>query len=156
MALFDKSERNDGTFCLSDFRFDADADSYTCPAGKELVQFRRTYATPEPASKPKAHSLYRASKMDCDICKLKAQCCPNAVARKIPRDLHEDARDVARAPPQRRNMRWPVAGGKKSRCCSRISSVYCASGVCDCGGHTEPRTNSSSRRPRKICDDLPD
>jgi hypothetical protein len=23
--------------------------------------------------------------------------CPNAVARKIPRDLHEDARDVARA-----------------------------------------------------------
>ena len=35
--------------------------------------------------------------MDCDACKLKAQCCPNAVARKIPRDLHEDARDVARA-----------------------------------------------------------
>jgi hypothetical protein len=35
--------------------------------------------------------------MDCDVCKLKAQCCPNALARKIPRDLHEDARDVARA-----------------------------------------------------------
>jgi hypothetical protein len=28
---------------------------------------------------------------------LKAQCCPNALARKVPRDLHEDARDVARA-----------------------------------------------------------
>ncbi len=41
--------------------------------------------------------LYRASKLDCDVCQLKAQCCPNAVARKIPRDLHEDARDVARA-----------------------------------------------------------
>ena len=41
--------------------------------------------------------LYRASKLDCDVCELKAQCCPNAVARKIPRDLHEDARDVARA-----------------------------------------------------------
>jgi hypothetical protein len=41
--------------------------------------------------------LYRASKLDCDTCRLKAQCCPNALARKIPRDLHEDARDVARA-----------------------------------------------------------
>ena len=40
--------------------------------------------------------LYRASKLDCDVCELKAQCCPNAVARKIPRDLHEDARDVGR------------------------------------------------------------
>jgi IS5 family transposase len=25
------------------------------------------------------------------------QCCPNTPARQIPRDLHEDARDVARA-----------------------------------------------------------
>jgi Transposase DDE domain len=33
----------------------------------------------------------------CDVCELKVQCCPHAVARKIPRDLHEDARDVARA-----------------------------------------------------------
>ena len=41
--------------------------------------------------------IYRASKLDCDVRKLKAQCCPNAVARRIPRDLHEDARDVARA-----------------------------------------------------------
>ena len=41
--------------------------------------------------------LYRASKLDCDVYELKARCCPNAVARKIPRDLHEDARDVARA-----------------------------------------------------------
>ncbi|WP_234838402.1 transposase, partial [Sinorhizobium medicae] len=28
---------------------------------------------------------------------LKQRCCPNAVARKVPRDLNEDARDVARA-----------------------------------------------------------
>jgi hypothetical protein len=40
---------------------------------------------------------FRASKLDCDVCELKPRCCPNAVARKIPRDLHEDARDVARA-----------------------------------------------------------
>jgi Transposase domain (DUF772)/Transposase DDE domain len=41
--------------------------------------------------------LYCASKLDCDTCRLKPQCRPNALARKIPRDLHEDARDVRRA-----------------------------------------------------------
>jgi hypothetical protein len=40
--------------------------------------------------------LYRASQLDCDVCALKARCCPKQLARKIPRDVHEDARDVAR------------------------------------------------------------
>ncbi len=40
---------------------------------------------------------YRASKRDCDVCAFKMQCCPHTPARQIPRDLHEDARDVARA-----------------------------------------------------------
>ena len=39
---------------------------------------------------------YRASKFDCDVCPLKMQCCPNMPARHVPRDIHEDARDVAR------------------------------------------------------------
>jgi DDE family transposase len=40
--------------------------------------------------------LYRASKRDCDFCPLKMRCCPKEPSRNIPRDLHEDARDVAR------------------------------------------------------------
>jgi Transposase DDE domain len=40
--------------------------------------------------------LYRASKQDCNVCPIRAQCCTTVDARKIPRDLHEDARDVAR------------------------------------------------------------
>jgi hypothetical protein len=40
---------------------------------------------------------YRASKRDCNVCAFKMQCCPHTPARQIPRDLHEDARDVARA-----------------------------------------------------------
>ena len=95
--VFDKSNRTDGTFSRADFAFDAEHDRYTCPAGKELVQFRRTYALPRSGVTAEGTRLYRASKLDCDTCKLKAQCCPNAVASKIPRDLHEDARDVARA-----------------------------------------------------------
>jgi transposase len=42
-------------------------------------------------------TAYRASKLDCDVCPLKPQCCPKEPARKIPRDIHERARDVARS-----------------------------------------------------------
>ena len=45
IPVFDKSNRADGRFSRVDFKFDPERDRYTCPAGKELVQFRRTYAT---------------------------------------------------------------------------------------------------------------
>jgi len=84
----DKSDRDDGTFSRSDFHWDKRHGHYICPNGKVL----RTSGT--------IHGgrtlLYRASKLDCDICPFKAKCCPKEPARKIPRDLHEDARDVAR------------------------------------------------------------
>src|ERR1700731_3461346 len=97
IPVFDKSTRTDGTFSRADFTFDPERDRYTCPAGKELVQFRRTYATPRTGVTAEGPRLYRASKRDCDVCDLKSRCCPNAAARKIPRDLNENARDVARA-----------------------------------------------------------
>ena len=97
IPVFDKSTRTDGTFPRVDFTFDPERDRYTCPAGKELVQFRRTYATPRTGITAEGTRLYRASKRDCDVCDLKSRCCPNAAARKIPRDLNENARDVARA-----------------------------------------------------------
>ena len=40
--------------------------------------------------------LYRARLPDCAICPLKPHCCPKAPLRKIPRNIYEDARDVAR------------------------------------------------------------
>jgi transposase len=84
----DKSDRDDGTFSRSDFCWDKRRGYYICPKGKVL----RTSGT--------IHGgrtlLYRASKLDCDVCPFKAKCCPKEPARKIPRDLHEDARDVAR------------------------------------------------------------
>jgi Transposase DDE domain len=39
---------------------------------------------------------YRASKHDCDACALKPRCCPAQPHRKVPRSIHEDARQVAR------------------------------------------------------------
>jgi transposase len=89
IPVLDKSQREDGTFSRSDFRYDPTNDVYQCPAGKQL----RTSGTVHDGKT----LLYRASKRDCDICLLKSQCCPKAPQRKIPRDVHESARDVARS-----------------------------------------------------------
>lgn len=97
IPVFDKSNRTDGTFSRSDFVFDAEQDHYTCPGGKLLVQFRRTYATPRSGITKDGTRLYRSSKSDCQNCTLKMKCCPNTPQRKVPRDIDEDARDVARA-----------------------------------------------------------
>jgi transposase len=97
IPVFDRSTRTDGTFSRADFTFDVAANRYTCPGGKLLVQFRRNYAAPRTGITAEGTRLYRASQRDCRSCELKPQCCPNTAFRKVPRDLHEDARDVARA-----------------------------------------------------------
>src|SRR5207245_10507256 len=40
---------------------------------------------------------YTAKSSDCGPCPLKSKCCPNTPQRMIPRDINEDARDLARA-----------------------------------------------------------
>ena len=96
IPVFDKSERTDGTFSRADFAYDHSADAYTCPAGKQLRKRQRLYKTPRPLVGEDGVLRYRASKLDCDACSLKPRCCPNTPARKIPRSIHEGARDVAR------------------------------------------------------------
>jgi Transposase DDE domain len=34
---------------------------------------------------------------DCNVCPYKMRCCPKEPVRKIPRSIHEEARDIARA-----------------------------------------------------------
>ena len=41
--------------------------------------------------------LYMASTYDCGPCPLKPQCCAKSPQRKVPRDVNDEARDVARA-----------------------------------------------------------
>src|ERR1700757_5183656 len=89
IPVIDKSKREDGTFSREDFTFDKERDIYICPAGKVLTTTRKVVNDEQ--------LLYRASKRDCDVCPLKLRCCPKEPARKIPRSIYEDARDVARA-----------------------------------------------------------
>jgi hypothetical protein len=76
IPVWDKSTREDGTLSRSDFQWDKRRGVYVCPNNKVLhtsgtVHDGRTL-------------LYRASKLDCDTCPLKARCCPGQLARKNP------------------------------------------------------------------------
>ena len=86
--LWDKGKRDNGTLSRADFGFEPERDLYICPRGHVLK------------TTGKVHDgrtlLYRASKSDCDPCPLKLRCCAKEPARKIPRDVNEAARDLAR------------------------------------------------------------
>jgi hypothetical protein len=89
VTVFDKSARKDGTFSRDDFTYDPAGDVYHCPGGTMLT-------TTGTLVNDGATMLYRASKHDCQGCTLKPRCCPNEPARKVPRSIHEGARDMAR------------------------------------------------------------
>jgi hypothetical protein len=97
VKLMDKSERADGTFSRSDFAYDPEGNAYVCPGGKELKKYHRNFTKPRDGLTKSSTLLYFARKRDCDSCALKPKCCPNMPARKIPRSIHEAARDKARA-----------------------------------------------------------
>jgi transposase len=89
IPVWDMSKREEGILSRADFTFDAERNLYICPMGK----FLRTTGTVHDGRT----ILYRASTRDCGSCPLKPKCTPNMTFRKIPRDVHEDARDATRA-----------------------------------------------------------
>jgi transposase len=89
IPVIDKSNREDGSLSRGDFTFDKERNVYVCPEGKVLTTT---------GAIGNDHTLrYFALKRDCDACPLKPRCCPKTPSRKVTRDVHEDARDVARA-----------------------------------------------------------
>ena len=88
VTVFDKSTRTDGTFSRDDFTYDHASDVYVCPGGKLL--------TTTGSLIDGATLRYRASKYDCQACRLKPRCCPKEPARYVPRSIYEGARDMAR------------------------------------------------------------
>lgn len=89
VTVFDKSARKDGTFSRDDFTYDHEHDVYYCPGGTAL----RTTGT---LVNDGTTMLYTALQHECAGCSLKSRCCPNTPARKVPRSIHEGARDMAR------------------------------------------------------------
>jgi transposase len=89
VTVFDKSARKDGTFSRDDFTYDHADNVYYCPGGTKL-------ATTGTLVNDGTTMLYRALQHECVGCALKSRCCPNTPARKVPRSIHEGARDMAR------------------------------------------------------------
>jgi transposase len=88
VPVFDTSKRTDGTFSREDFTYDHQGDVYVCPGGK-ILTCKGTVVNDN-------QLLYRAGKYDCDVWALKPRCCLKEPARKVPRSIHEGARDLAR------------------------------------------------------------
>jgi transposase len=97
IPVWERPDREDGTFSRFDFVFDAASNTFTCPSGKRLQQYRRNFKQ-QRSGVTKAHiRIYRASTIDCRSCPLKPKCCPNVSVRKVTRDVNEAARDYARS-----------------------------------------------------------
>lgn len=89
IPVIDKSDRKDGTFSRKDFHYDEGRDCYVCPAGCDLTTTGRVRGDDSMG--------YYSSVYDCRECRLKQICCPKTPQRKVPRNIYEAARDVARA-----------------------------------------------------------
>jgi hypothetical protein len=61
-----------------------------------IKQFRRNYSDPNRGLSGKGVAKYQALKHTCQACPSKMKCSPKGDARKITREEHEDARQVAR------------------------------------------------------------
>ena len=96
VPVWDKSERQDGTFSTSEFLWNEEANEYRCPADKALRCDWRPFKIPHSHITSADTIKYRARQPDCSACPMKARCCPNMKARQIVRSVHEPARDVAR------------------------------------------------------------
>jgi transposase len=105
IPVWDKSERDDGSFMRADFTYDKERDIYRCPAGKTLTTTGRM-------SDGKT-LYYRASKRDCDLCPFKRKCCPKSPERRVSRDINEPARDYTRALMETKAYRISRAERKK-------------------------------------------
>jgi len=89
IPVWDKAKRDDGIFSRADFIYDKERDLYICPRGKTLKTTGRVHDGKT--------LYYRASKLDCEHCPMKLECCPKSPERRLSRDVNEAARDHTRA-----------------------------------------------------------
>jgi len=92
----EKTERNDGTFSVTDVRWDEQTNEYLCPRGEPSRSEWRRFKTPRSHVTQADTITYRSSQLTCASCPLKLRCCPNTPMRKIACSLHEQSRAVAR------------------------------------------------------------
>jgi transposase len=96
VPVWEKYRRDDGTFSVSDFNWDEQANEYRCPNDQPLRSDWRAFTRPRDHITHADTVIYRARQQVCAACSLKARCCPNTPARHIARSLYEKSRVAAR------------------------------------------------------------
>ena len=96
VTLLETPGRPTQSFTQKDFTYDKTKDVFTCPGGKELRQFWRTYKVPRSGITKDKKRLYRSRNTDCKTCELKDKCCPTSPFKKVGRSIYEHARDEVR------------------------------------------------------------
>ena len=125
IPVWDKSARSDGTFSRADFVFDRERNVYICPRWKAAAHHRYSH-------RRRYASLSRL-KVRLRCCALKLRCTPNTPSRKIPRDLHEDAREPRSRTGQHRGLRTITSRTQKGRDAVCAHEAHpAARSTCDC------------------------
>jgi transposase len=96
VPVWEKARRDDGTFSVSEFQWDEQANEYRCPRGEPLRCDWRPFKNPRTHITHADTIIYRSSQRACADCPLKPRCCPNTPMRTIARSLYEKSRAIAR------------------------------------------------------------
>ena len=96
VPVWEKARRDDGTFSVSDFQWDEQANEYRCPHGQPLRSQWRPFRNPRDHVTHADTIVYRSTQTACAACPMKPRCCPNSPTRKIARSLYEKSREAAR------------------------------------------------------------
>ena len=89
IPVIDKSQRDDGTYSITDFIWIKQDNEYQCPRNKRL------HTTGKVTKDDTV--LYRSRNKECAACPDKDKCCPGSPNRKIARSIFEKSREIARA-----------------------------------------------------------
>jgi hypothetical protein len=91
------------------------------------VQTTKCYTPPDRARRQPAPLPRLQIRLQC-LCKMR--CCPNMAARQVPRDVHEDARDMARRRMETKRFSNRGVNASALRCALLISRPTTVSNVC--------------------------
>ena len=151
VPVWDKSERTDGSFSCSEFRWDAEANTYTCPAGKQLRCDRRNFTQPHHTSpRPIRLSTARAS-LTASRAPSRQSAAPIPLSAGSPAASMKGRVPSPGASPRRPNTNAPATSARKSRCSLPTSSASCAWTGCACADSPAPAMNSPWPPPRRTC-----
>ena len=131
IPVIDKSNRTDGTFSRDEFAFDPERDRYTCPAGKELVQYRRDVLDPEERRQRRWHAILPRHQIG--LRRLRNSSRIAAPARRPARSQGTFTRTPGTRLAlllQRLNTMPPAVFEKRLRCCLLTSSESFGSPAC--------------------------